>query len=320
CKIPPDFSKRALEVIESYHKKRNGQNHGATFQRKRRWSSPDTIEQLRLTNASKRLRVGQPDSVESAGSDVVNHNQRLSVSYDSLLVTRKENRRFQRSGVRGNSRRDTLSPISSRRSSVSPSLGNNSNNDDDDDNDDNDDNGHNHDQENHDDSNHEVNEVHQNDDCSDSQGDGAMKDPSLLTSDTLLQDAGQLQMPHLHESQLDASQGSLRVPLQLQSQAQLAVSQDQFQMSQDQLRLSHENHFILSPATTRYTYPQADTLYLPNFRGYVVPKAYLYEELAHYPEMVKLLFPLTPGSSPFFTVDTSETQAKKYLAGGKRFM
>ncbi|GKT76315.1 hypothetical protein ColTof4_08738 [Colletotrichum tofieldiae] len=249
----------------------------------------------------------------------------------------KANRRLQRLEESGNPTRHALSHISSRRSSLSPSpearpiprvvaySGNKEdrNNSGDED----DSNGHNHDQEEDhddhaaDDNNHKADEVHQNDGYSDNQCDGATKDPSLLTShDTLLQDVGQLQMPHLHESQLDVSHASLQVPLQLHSQNQLEVSQDQLQMSQNQLGVSHENHFLLSPGTPQYTHPQADTLYLPKFRGYLVPKAYLYEELAHYPGIVKLLFPLTPGTSPFFTVDVSETQARKYWAGRKRFM
>ncbi|KAJ0158847.1 hypothetical protein CTA2_10754 [Colletotrichum tanaceti] len=335
-KIPSDFTIRARKVVEAYYKKMREKDGGATSQqktshKKRRRETPDTSEQLRLTNTSKRLRVRPSSPTESEASDVVDHDQRLSVSPNSSPVTRKANRRLQRPEDLMTPRRDALSHTSSRRISASPSpevqsiprvvayRGNkeDGNNRDDIGGED----GHNHDQEDGDDNNHKVDEFHLNDGYSNNQSDGAAKDPSLLIShDTLLQDVRQLRMPHLHGSQPDVSHTSLQAPLQFQSQAQLEASQDQLQMPQHQLVVSHENHFLLQPGTTEYAHPQVDTLYLPKFRGYLVPKAYLYEELAHYPEMVKLLFPLTPESSPFFTVDVSENQARKYWAGRKRFM
>ncbi|KXH43540.1 hypothetical protein CSAL01_09992 [Colletotrichum salicis] len=322
-KIPSDFTVKALRVIEAYHEEMKTKDGGATSQQKRRRATPDTTEQLRLMDRSKRPRVGQSSPAESEGIDAVDHGQRLSVSPNSLPVSHEANKRLQQPEELRNSIRDAPSHTSSRRTSVSRSpevhfiprvvaYGRNK----EDGNSDNDDNnGHNQDQENHNDhaanDNHEVDEVHQNDGYNDNQCDGAAKDSSLLTSHgTLLQNEAQLQMPHLHESQLDVSHASLQVPLQLHPQ-------DQLQMSQEQLSFSH---LQVTPGTTEYTDLESSTFNVPKFRGYYVPKEYLYEELAHYQGMVKLVFPLTPGFGPYFMVDVSETQARKYWAGRKQFM
>ncbi|KAK1980503.1 hypothetical protein LZ30DRAFT_124622 [Colletotrichum cereale] len=329
--IPPDFTEKARGLIKEYHKKTRKTDGGPTSQQKRRRSTTDPTEQV--TNLSKRARVrdrqsGQAENEESDA--VIDYERRLSVPHDSSPVMREANKRLQRLEASRNSGSDALSYVGPRCGSVSTSQearsvprvvaygGNkedrNNSEDDDDDNDDepgneDHDNDHNddHDNKDHYDAADTVAEVQENRSYTHNQYDDAAKDPSLLVShDTFSQHAEQLQMPQLHERQLDVSHGSLQVPLQLHPQVQLQVSQ--------------ESQFLMSEATTQDIHSQNGTPGLPKFRGYLIPKEYLYEAMAHYTGPVKLLVPLIPNSSPFITIDVSETQAKKFWSGRNRFM